>query len=63
MKFRDDESESNPASFKFLEAARAWKSVKSKKPTETLPPKPQPAAAVEEDASSDVASSHGGADD
>jgi crooked neck len=59
MVFKDDERESNPTSFKFLQMAHAWKAAKSKKPLEL--PKPTVKESKDgEDAASDVASSHGG---
>ncbi|OBZ72286.1 hypothetical protein A0H81_07487 [Grifola frondosa] len=54
MVFKDDERQSNPTSFKFLQAARAWKNAKSKKSDDMPPPKPEPVM----NAPSDVAMSH-----
>jgi crooked neck len=82
MVFADDERESNPTSFKFLQMAHAWKNSQTKKtgtsamlsgftaPAEARPANHQAhsntAGSADdmavEDASSDVASSHGGGD-
>ncbi len=39
--FPDDEKESNPTSFKFLQIAHAWKEAQRKKEAETPAPKPR----------------------
>jgi crooked neck len=46
--FPDDEKESNPTSFKFLQIAHAWKEAQRKKEAETLAPKPSVARAPED---------------
>ena len=73
--FADDERESNPTTFKFLQMAHAWKNSQAKKTgagggTAAAMPGFTPATAVsagkktageeDPDATSDVASSHGG---
>jgi crooked neck len=70
--FPDDERESHPTSFKFLQMAHAWKNAQSKKTTTggsekapvlsgfTAASRSMGDASAEEDARSDVASSHGG---
>ncbi|KDQ54039.1 hypothetical protein JAAARDRAFT_196808 [Jaapia argillacea MUCL 33604] len=65
ISFPDDEREAHPTSFKFLQMAHAWKTSQAKKPADvaavSVPPKiAQADEQMEEDASSDVASSHGG---
>ncbi|CCM05419.1 uncharacterized protein FIBRA_07636 [Fibroporia radiculosa] len=80
MVFPDDERESNPTSFQFLQMAHAWKKAQAAKGkekafgSESLPqlPEDRSGASVaresrdahprEDDATSDVASSHGGDD-
>ena len=72
--FADDERESNPTSFKFLQMAHAWKQTQGKGGAGAgggsgilagfkAATKAAPAAASQDDASSDVASSHGGESD
>ncbi len=64
--FADDERESNPTSFKFLQMAHAWKTNQNK--TGDGPAKPvlsglaaaSASKPKDDDATSDVASSHGG---
>ena len=46
--FPDDEKESNPTSFKFLQIAHAWKEAQRKKEAETLAPKPSVPRAPED---------------
>jgi len=72
MVFADDERESNPTSFKFLQMAHAWKNAQAKKTgagsavlsgftAATLSDSAHPGNADgQDDAGSDVASSHGG---
>lgn len=77
MVFPDDEKESNPTSFQFLQMAHQWKKKQAEKakpgPSEdsTVPSAPSFTQATAptggedtdmRDASSDVASSHGGDD-
>lgn len=60
MVFADDERESNPTSFKFLQMAHAWKSAQAKGSVPLSGFTAATAGAREEDdAHSDVASSHG----
>jgi crooked neck len=72
--FADDERESNPTSFKFLQMAHAWKQTQGKGGPGAgggsgilagfkAATKAAPAAASQDDAISDVASSHGGESD
>ena len=72
--FADDERESNPTSFKFLQMAHAWKQTQGKGGAGAgggsgilagfkAATKAAPAAASQDDALSDVASSHGGESD
>lgn len=58
--FKDDERESNPASFKLLQMAHAWKKAQNKKPSEVVVPEKPADDEMDQDAASDVASSHGG---
>jgi crooked neck len=62
--FADDERESNPTTFKFLQNAHAWKSSQTKKAGTSSTALSGFTAATtakrDEDATSDVASSHGG---
>jgi crooked neck len=64
--FADDERESNPTTFKFLQMAHAWKNSQGKKVGAGSTALSGFTAATttttrrEEDAASDVASSHGG---
>jgi len=70
MVFADDERESNPASFKFLQMAHAWKLAQAKKagasaavPADhktTPPTNDAERGQADDDAISDVASSHSG---
>jgi crooked neck len=76
MVFADDERESNPTSFKFLQMAHAWKSAQSKKTgaggagggmlsgftaaRDTSGDEVMKGSEEDADARSDVASSHGG---
>ena len=64
MVFADDERESNPATFKLLQMAHAWSQAK-KAAGGTLTgttTAPTPKRPVDDDATSDVASSHGSDD-
>ncbi|KAJ7510024.1 pre-mRNA-splicing factor CLF1 [Mycena galericulata] len=55
MVFADDERESNPTTFKFLQMAHAWKNAQAKLPLSGF----TAVTVKEDDAHSDVASSHG----
>ena len=46
--FPDDEKESNPTSFKFLQIAHAWKEAQRKKEAEASAPKPSVPKAPED---------------
>ncbi|KAJ7449957.1 pre-mRNA-splicing factor CLF1 [Mycena latifolia] len=61
MVFADDEREANPTSFKFLQMAHAWKNAQARGTggDAVLSGFTAAAASTEEDAQSDVASSHG----
>lgn len=56
--FKDDERESNPASFKLLQMAHAWKKAQNKKPTEIIATEQPADEEMDQDSASDVASSH-----
>lgn len=70
MVFADDERESNPTSFKFLQMAHAWAAAKKTGGPSTLSGFTAPVATADDhadapsrkggDDASDVASSHGG---
>lgn len=62
MVFADDERESNPTTFKFLQMAHAWKKTGNTALLPTLSSKAPAPSRAEDDAASDVASSHGGDD-
>lgn len=66
MVFADDERESNPTTFKFLQSVHAWSQAKKGANAAPLSgftaASSAPAAARDEDGASDVASSHGGDD-
>ncbi|KAJ6623458.1 hypothetical protein B0H10DRAFT_2162458 [Mycena sp. CBHHK59/15] len=62
MVFADDERESNPTSFMFLQKAHAWKNAQAKSGGTVLSGFTA-ATAQEDDTHSDVASSHGGESD
>lgn len=61
MVFADDERESNPTSFKFLQMAHAWKNAQAQSTGGGLALSGFTAASAQADADdhSDVASSHG----
>lgn len=61
MVFADDERESNPTTFKFLQNALAWKNAQARGSGSgaALSVNGFTAANAEDDAHSDVASSHG----
>jgi crooked neck len=61
MVFADDERETNPNSFKLLQMAHAWKNAQAKRTGDgpVLSGFTAAANAKEDDAHSDVASSHG----
>ncbi|KAJ6525605.1 hypothetical protein B0H19DRAFT_1007731 [Mycena capillaripes] len=65
MVFADDERESNPTSFKFLQMAHAWKNAQAQSAGGGLALSGFTAASAQADAEdhSDVASSHGGESD
>jgi crooked neck len=72
MVFADDERESNPTSFKFLQMAHAWKNAQAKSggtavlsgfTAATTTTTTSAAREDADDAHSDVASSHGGESD
>ncbi|TCD62659.1 NineTeen Complex (NTC) component [Steccherinum ochraceum] len=62
MVFADDERESNPTTFKFLQMAHAWKKTGNTALLPTVPSKAPAPSRTDDDATSDVASSHGGDD-
>lgn len=65
MVFADDERESNPTTFKFLQSVHAWSQAKkgaNAAPLSGFTASSAPAVARDEDGASDVASSHGGDD-
>lgn len=59
MVFADDERESNPTSFKFLQMAHAWKNSQAKGGSGTVLSGFTAAAAKKDDDTSSVASSDG----